>query len=385
MFKHKFICRAGAVLLALAVFLAPGGALAETLPVDVNGAAALLVVEASSMQPVLAYNENAPLQVAGLARLPLLLLVCEGVDAGALSLDDTVTVTQAAAAIKGPTAFLEANEAISARELLKAAVMIGAGDAMASLAIKLYGTQAAVLQAMAARLEALGIDAQYTDLASTSTPLSAVDIAKLGRLLARSEAFNLYSGLYLDGIIHEDDRYTELVNPNRLIRDYPGCTGVATGSSNTAGYCGVFSVNLTEASLMVVVVGTPNSKARFAAAQSALDYAAASFSFIRLAQAGEVMLENVPVANGTQARVDLIAMTDLTLVATKESVVPRHSYNVPEQLQAPFAAGDQLGSVDYYDADDNLLASLPLSTTVSCEVAGLTDFFRSICLHWLRA
>ena len=108
-----------------------------------------------------------------------------------------------------------------------------------------FEVQRALLVRTRARLEALDVSAQYTDLNATSTPLCALDIAKLGRLLAQSESFNLYSSLYLDGITHEDDRYTELVNPNRLIRDYPGCTGVSTGSSNTAGHCGVFNVNLT--------------------------------------------------------------------------------------------------------------------------------------------
>ena len=46
-----------------------------------------------------------------------------------------------------------------------------------------------------------------------------------------------YSTIWLDSVIHESGRETQLTNTNRLIRLYDGCDGGKTGSTNEAGYC----------------------------------------------------------------------------------------------------------------------------------------------------
>ena len=186
----------------------------ENAAVNLSRAKSAAVAEASSLSIVLAKEADTKLDVAGLARLPVLLYVCESIDAGIFAPTATVTISEAAAAVRGPTAFVEPYERISAEALLKAAVMILAGDAIQALAEACAGTSGAALAAVNARLSSLSIEAECMSLSGEGTRLSANDLLKLGGALAKSETFCAYSANYMDEIVHEKGNRTELVNPN---------------------------------------------------------------------------------------------------------------------------------------------------------------------------
>ena len=65
-------------------------------PVDMSGLKAAILVESSSQQVILEHNSAASVDVAGLSRLPLLMVLCEAVDKGELNLDSTVSVREEA-------------------------------------------------------------------------------------------------------------------------------------------------------------------------------------------------------------------------------------------------------------------------------------------------
>ena len=201
---------------------------AESRAVEDDLANAYLLIEKNSGQILMEKDSDTEYPVAGLSRLPAMLLICEAMDRGELKWEDTVTISESAAAVPGPTVFLETGETISAESLFKSAVMISAGDAIMALAEKLCGTEQAFLQALQVRLSELGIDIRYDSLANTQTKLTAKELAIVGAKLAASESFMRYSCLYLDEVIHEDGRRTELVNPNKLIKEPAGCSGLST-------------------------------------------------------------------------------------------------------------------------------------------------------------
>lgn len=392
MIKSRSIKRALAGLMTFALAFAgmavPAMATetdATNLPIGSEEAKSLLLAEASSMQTILQKNDAEQYLVAGLGRMPITLVVCEAIDRGELSLDEQIVVTEFASKISGPTAFLEANEKIAVKDLLKSAAMIGAGDAIVALALKLFGTDQAAALAISERLGELGISATITSLSSTDTKLSAADLALLGRCLANSPSFTQYSAMYLDDITHEDGSLTELANPNRLVKNYPGCIGIATGSSSEAGYCGVFAVKRSESVMIAVVVGAKNSKERFSIAQALFDFGSSNFQVVRLCAKGDVVVPKVLVNSGTLRWVDLIAENDMTMLLGKGDPTPGAVYEVPKQLNAPFAAGDVLGAVHYVDEEGNTVASLNLIAATGCDEAGLADFFRIIGLDWVNA
>ena len=174
--KKKRIRHICCGMLTVMLLFCSVAARAEEIPFDGDSVKAALLIEGNSMQIILDKDGSSAYNVAGLSRLAALLVICEAIDAGYLQEEDLVTITEAAAAVSGPTAFLEANETIATKELLKSAIMISAGDSIMALAQKLYGTEQAFLQAVNGRMKELGIDVEYTTLSSTNIMLNAMEI-----------------------------------------------------------------------------------------------------------------------------------------------------------------------------------------------------------------
>ncbi|OQB25228.1 MAG: D-alanyl-D-alanine carboxypeptidase DacF precursor [Firmicutes bacterium ADurb.Bin182] len=378
----RFTAAALCLFCTLSVFCSAKAA--KTDVIITNSAKAYLLADAPSMQPIVEFNSQEPVDAAGLSRLPALLIICESVDKGEILPDSMIRVSDNAASIKGPTAFLEANENISVQQLLKSAVMISAGDSTYALAQHLSGTEQAFVQKMNARLSELGINKEYSRIIDSNIKLSANDLAVIGKELMKSPSFTMYSNVYMDDLTHEDARYTELVNPNKMINTYAGCFGLSTGSSSGAGYCGVFCAKRGESVMLCVVAGANNSKERFAIASELLDYGFANYKSEVLLNEGDVAVENIEVKGGTQRYINLVAKKDAALLLNKNENAPEAKINVPEYLTAPIRAGETLGTLDYFDANGNTVMSVELVSQVSVEQAGIADYFMMVLMNWVR-
>lgn len=357
---------------------------AETALVDLSGVKTAFIAEATSGQLVMEKNSSEKANVAGLTRLPALLLVCELVDEGALEPTTEVTISEAAAAVKGPTAFVEAYEKIAAGELLKAAIMIGAGDAIYALAEAATGSSGAFAEQMNERLAELGVSATYTNITDDGVLLSAAELAAIGREIIRSATFRNYATVYMDEIVHENGSATELVNSNRMIRNSTGCGGVGTGSSDAAGYCGVFWVLRGDTGYICVVTGAQNSNARFTTAQAMVEYAFGAYKTVTLSKTGQILVENVPVKGGAEMFVSLAARNDNVLLL-KQNEEYQEKRNVPETLYAPLLQTDVVGTLEYTDGDGNLIALVELVPHKEIAQAGLSDFIQMLFLSFLHA
>lgn len=373
-----------ALALALLLLIPAGIALGDqAMPADLAGAKAAVLVEQAGGQAVAAYKAEERMEVGGLTRLAALLAVCEGMDQGLLQPSASVTVSEAAAKIKGPTAFLSAYEVIDAASLLKAAVMITAGDAIYALAEGTYGSATACLQRMQGRLSELGIQAAYTDLMGNDVRLNANDLVALGRALMKSPAFTTYSSLFFDGITHADGRATELASSNRLLKTSVGCAGVATGSSPGAGYCGVFSVTRGGAAWICAIIGAPNASGRTAAAGGLIDYGFAAYEVKTLAKAEQVLVESIPVRGASRSTVALVAAEDAVLLLPK-GTGHQAQWELPESLSAPLSSAEAVGKVRYVDDGGAELCSVELLPAEDIHQARVADYAALVLVGWVH-
>lgn len=383
--QKQALARAMALALALLMLLPCGVALGveTSMPANIAGAKAAVLAEQAGGQAVAAYKAEEKMEVGGLTRLPALLAVCEGIDQGLFQPSASVTVSEAAARIKGPTAFLSAYEVIDAASLLKAAVMILAGDAIYALAEAVYGSATACTQRAQARLGELGIEADYAELMGADARFSANDLVALGSALMQSPAFTAYSGLFYDGINHVDGRTTELASSNRLLKTSVGCTGVATGSSASAGYCGVFSVTRGGAAWICAVIGAPNASSRTAAAGDLIDYGFAAYEVKALARAEQVLVESIPVLGARRSFVALVAGQDAVLLLPK-GTGHEAQWELPESLAAPLEAGEAVGLVRYMDDAGEELCSVELLVAEAVPQAKVADYAALVLVCWLH-
>lgn len=351
---------------------------------DENAAESFLIAESVSKTVVASKAEDEKLNVAGLLRMAPLLLICEAVDNGMISKDADIKVSREAASLGGVSAFLETGEKIKAELLLKSAIMIGASDAVYALSESIYKNEAAFLDKLNERLIELGVESQYHDIMGNDVKLSARELMYIGCAMVESETFKSYSSLFYDSITHEDGRETELANPNKLVRYFLGCNGILTGSSNEAGYCGVFAITRNDSTYICVTLGSENSSSRFELAKAITEYAFGAYKSLKAANKGDVMAENISVAGGIRSNVDLVAQNDCMLIFENGSSYEAFS-DIPDVINAPVSKNDTVGRIEYKTADGKIIGTVMLCPQNPVEKAGFWDNVCNILHKWLHA
>ncbi len=380
---HKITC----LLLSIFMMLLPvsiSEAHADTVsPIDVSNVKSALLIEAISAKPLFEYNSSEKMPVAGLARLPALLVICEAFDSGAIASDTVVSVNGKAASIKGATAFLSEGEQINADELLRAAIMINAGDAIHALASKAYGSENAAADKINARLAELGVSAQYSDIIGSDIMLSALDLANIGRALLQCNSFTENSSLYYESLEHTTGaKATELANPNKLIKQYSGCLGIATGSSQDAGYCGLFAAERGNTKYLAVSLGAANSSDRFVSGIEMLDYGFANYRSTKVISAGDTV-DTIEISGSISTELIIISETDLSLLLSTgdPKYIPESEYE--PIISAPVNEGQVIGKIKYMNSAGELLGEVNLIAGCTIEKAGFMDYFGLILKQWI--
>lgn len=206
---------------------------AQTMPVEVKAKAAVLM-DVTTGKVLMANNENERLPPASVTKIMTLLLVCEAIDSGELSLTEKLTASKDAVSKGGSQIWLKEGESMTVDELLKAAAIASANDACAVLAERIAGSEEGFVTMMNERAKALGMKntnfENCTGLDDTTTNhyTSAYDIALMGRELLKHELIQNYTTVWMDSL---RDGKTELVNTNKLVRFYKGTTGLKTGTT----------------------------------------------------------------------------------------------------------------------------------------------------------
>lgn len=325
---------------------------------DVPAKSALLMDVATG---TVLYEKNAheALPPASVTKIMTMLLIMEAIDSGTLGYDDTVTASEAAAAKGGSQVFLKAGEQMTVSEMLKSIAVSSANDCACAMAEHLSGSESAFVEQMNRRAQELGMrDTHFVnctglddgpDAASHRT--SAHDIAVMSReLLARHPDITKYTTIWMDTI---RGGAFGLSNTNKLIRFYPGATGLKTGFTSTAGYCLSATARREELELIAVVMGCESAKIRNAACKSMLDYGFAGYCLV------SPSLEDapqVPVRLGSKAFVSLKldGQGQLLVPKAKRSGIATNIRLEPE-VTAPVEAGKQLGSLTVTSGDEVLL------------------------------
>lgn len=347
-------------------------------------AKAVAVLEPEGLQAAVELEADKVVSVAGLARLPTLVYICEAFDRGAVAGDTEILVSDAAAGIGGPTAFISAGERIAAGALVKAAVMITAGDASFALAESVAGSTSLAESAIAGMLTDMNIGSGDFSLAGGKGAMSAREVCALMARLARSETYRTYSALTFDEITHENGSKTELANPNKLIKSLEGCYAGSTGSSNEAGYCGAFAITRGETSYVVAILGAANSNDRFAAAKEAAGIAFASFETVHAAAAGDVVAQGVAVDGGMQRAVDAVSTKTVVLLLEKGDIWTV-SPELPESVAAPVKQGDIIGYAVYSSQNGMQTVRVALAAAQDVGAAGWGELIAAIMRAWVRA
>ncbi|HJA63445.1 MAG TPA: D-alanyl-D-alanine carboxypeptidase [Candidatus Intestinimonas stercoravium] len=331
-----------AALLCACALIQPAAGAAAAPEVEA-GAAVLMERETGTV--LYESHSHDKLEPASVTKIMTLLLVMEAIDGGTVRLEDVVTVSSSAAAMGGSQVYLKEGEQMTVDELLKAVAVVSANDAAVALAEHLAGSEAAFVERMDRRAAELGMkDTNFvncTGLPAAGHLTSAYDIALMSRALMAHPKIRDYTTIWMDTI---RGGQFQLSNTNKLVRFYSGCTGLKTGSTDSALYCLSATAEREGMELIAVVLKSPTSQKRFDGARALLDYGFANYTLLDVGpdeaippvevRLGEV--EQVQPTLGQSGRI-LVEKAQLDQVTTQ--------VRLAEDVEAPVEQGQKLGEV----------------------------------------
>lgn len=319
----------------------------ENAAVNVTAPAAILI-EAGTGQVLYEKNSHDRRPPASVTKIMTMLLVIEAIDEGTLSIDDMVRCSEFAASMGGSQVYLEPNEEMSVRDMLKAVAVASGNDAAVALAEHVAGSAEGFVDLMNQRAAALGMkDTHFVNCNGLDNPehlTTAYDIALMSRELVRHPLIFEFTGIWMDSL---RDGAFGLVNTNKLIRFYEGANGLKTGSTSVAKFCLSASAVRNGMNLIAVIMGADSSKDRFGDASRLLDYGFANYAI-----AGSLLtpedLTPLPVKKGKTERVEIGVSDDFKVLVSKKKLNSiEKKITLPEAVEAPIAAGDTVGSVEF--------------------------------------
>ena len=308
-----------------------------------------VLIEQKTGQVLYEHNMHEQLRPASVTKVMSLLLIMEALDSGQISLTDKVPCTEDAAGMGGSQIWLEVGEELTVDEMLKAICVVSANDCTVAMADYLCGSQEAFVQKMNERAKELGMnDSTFKNchgIDEDGHVTSAYDIALMSRELLNNHPTILnYTTIWMDTLRNGE---SELVNTNKLIRNYKGATGIKTGSTSIALYNLSASATRDGLSLIAVIMKAPTTKIRFAEAQKLLDYGFSNYQYKDLATRGTVLKE-ADVTKGVTSKVNLVLESDVGLLLKKgEDKNIEQTINLEENISAPVAQGQKVGEIVY--------------------------------------
>ena len=308
-----------------------------------------VLIEQHSGQVLYDHNMHEKLRPASVTKVMSILLIMEALDAGQISLTDKVPCTEDAAAMGGSQIWLDVREELSVDEMLKAICVVSANDCTVAMADYLCGSQESFVKKMNTRAKELGMnDTTFKNchgIDEDGHVTSAYDIALMSReLLNHHPSILNYTTIWMDSL---RDGKSELVNTNKLIRNYKGATGLKTGSTSVALYNLSASATRDDMSLIGVIMKAPTTKIRFAEAEKLLDYGFSNYEYKALAKKGDI-LKQIEVTKGVKETINLVLEEDVGILLKKgQEKEIEQSIQINEKVLAPIYQGQKLGEIIY--------------------------------------
>ena len=344
---------------------------------DVNAKSALLM-DAATGTVLFEKNAHEALAPASVTKIMTMLLIMEAIDSGSIGYDDMVTASESAAAKGGSQVYLKAGEQMAVSEMLKSIAVSSANDCACAMAEHLSGSEGAFVDRMNQRARELGMeDTHFVNCTGLDDSpeaarhrTSAYDIALMSReLLTRHPDIKKYTTIWMDTI---RNGAFGLSNTNKLIRFYPGATGLKTGFTSGAGYCLSATAQREGMELIAVTMGAESAKIRNAACKQLLDYGFANYALV---SPGMEDVPGVPVVLGREKTVPLTLGENRQLLVPKaKKAVLTQSVTLEESTAAPVEQGMILGKLTVKSGEEILL-EIPLVAEKPVEKLTFSDLY----------
>lgn len=344
-----------------------------------------ILIEQSSGKVLYEYNSHEKLRPASVTKIMTILLIMEAIDSGKLNYTDQIPCSENATSMGGSQIWLDTKETLSVDEMLKAICVVSANDCTVAMAEYLAGSEENFVNQMNAKAKELGMnDTTFKNchgIDEDGHVSSSYDIALMSReLLEKHPDITKYTTIYMDSL---RDGKSELVNTNKLVRNYKGATGLKTGSTSLALYNLSASATRDNLSLIAVIMKAPTTKDRFQEATKLLDYGFSNYNYKILGKANDVV-KDVSVSKGVSSSISAVLEYDSgTLLAKGADTSITQNINVPDTISAPIKKGDKLGEV-VYTLNDETISTIDVIANEDVDKIDFFNMTKHIFYRWLN-
>ena len=326
------------------------------VPVRAENSKAACVIEMKTGEMVYEKNSVERLPMASTTKIMTCITALES-----CNVSDITTVSWAAAATEGSSAYIEPGYEISILDLLYGLMLNSGNDAAVAIAEHISGSVDGFVELMNAKAAEIGaLNTHFTNpngLPDDEHYTTAYDLAMITRYAMRNRTFReIVSTADLSALIVNTGDILPFHNHNKLLGQYEGCIGVKTGFTNDAGRC---LVSAAERDGLAFIAVTLNDGDDWNDHAEMLDDAFSKYSMRQVAREGESAPYSeydliyggdlyVPVRNGGRLNIDV-------------------KLNIPKELTLPISAGEKIGTADFL-RDKELLGTVDI-----CSAADLYE------------
>ena len=317
-----------------------------------------LLEDADTGKVLFATNADMEWPPASMAKMMLVLVAEDEINAGRLSLNDPVRISERVAHTGGSRLGLREGQIYPLGELIKAAVIKSANDAAVAIAEKVGGSVEACVRMMNAKAQELGMKQTFYQTVDGLPPrpthdadiTSALDLATVARTLISRTNILRWTGLETAPF---DDGECMLRNTNHLIGHFDGCDGLKTGFTFQAGFNLTATAKRGDMRLIAVILGAPSNPERFRQAAKLMEWGFDNYREVSLLRQGQPLPVHVQVESGEV--IQPIAAGDVKLLVRKSDVNDlRLKYNMLQVVNAPVVNGEAVGQVIVSDGNQEL-------------------------------
>ena len=301
-------------------------------------AASAVLLDGETGRVLYAKDENTPRAIASTTKLMTALVVAEyfGGD-----LSRSVEIQKEWTGVEGTSLYLVPGERLTVQTLFYGLLLPSGNDAAVALACVCAGDVGTFVSWMNQRARDLGMThTHFSDpngLGDENHYASALDMAKLAQACLKNPT--VAQAVSTKQITLEG---RQLVNHNKLLWQYEGCTGMKTGYTRQAGRTLVSSAEKNGQTLICV---TLNDRNDWADHKALLDYGFSAYPRTVLAQAGEE-LARVPL-EGSLLRRAAVEARETVAYPLREGETVTTQLDFPDQAAAPVAQGEIAGTVRF--------------------------------------
>ena len=354
-----------------------------TNPLKLDCGSAILI-EQTTGKVLYSYKSHEQLKPASVTKVMSILLIMEAINSGKINYDTQIPCSENASSMGGSQIWLDQTETLTVDEMLKAICVVSANDCVMAMAEYIAGSEEGFVKMMNDKAKELGMnDTTFKNchgIDEDGHVTSSYDISLMSReLLNKYPEVTKYTTIWNDSL---RDGKSELVNTNKLVRNYNGCTGLKTGSTSQALFNLSASATRDGLSLIAVIMKAPTSVIRFKNASSLLDYGFSNFEFTRLGKKGEVV-QYVSIEKGSVKNIDVTFKEDTGLLITKGNNINIDKKIILDNANLPIKKGDVIGKVEFI-LDNEIVATTELVSENNVDKINIFSMNQYVLGNWFK-